>query len=724
MMKPFYEIVDCKIPYKQVFSKGKYYIDLPCSFDLETTSTYTQEGEKIAFPYVWACSIGKENCFYGRTMDEFVLFCQYLKTNFALYIAKQEEKEQEETTEEGEKPKSKPKFSKHLIIYVHNLSYEFQFIRKYFQWETVFAINDRKPLKAVNTMGIEFRCSYMLSGYSLANTAKNLTQHTIKKLVGSLDYSLVRHEETYLTETELEYLENDILIVTYYITEQISLYGDIGKIPLTNTGRVRNYVRNECYYTSKNHRKSSKSKYKKYRQIMEDLTLDASTYKMLKRAFMGGFTHANAIYSGELLENVSSIDFTSSYPSVMVSEMFPMSRFKDVQVESNEHFKELCENYAVVADLKFINIRCKIPQEVYISESKCFSSSKTVVNNGRIFSAGEIQTTLTELDFSIMSQVYEWDSLEYGVVKIAYKAYLPKSIVMAVLNLYQDKTVLKDVAGKEVEYLLSKGMLNSVYGMCVTDIVKDTIVYNDAWGIERVDIEEEIKKYNEAKNRFLYYAWGLWVTAYARKNLWTGILTAGMDYIYSDTDSLKVLNYDKLTGYVEWYNNSIIEKMLKMCEYHKIDSKLLSPKTQDGKVKTMGIWDFEGTYKRFKTLGAKRYLVEKENGEMALTVAGLSKQNGLEYMKEVCENDNKKVFEMFNTEMHIPEDRTGKMTHTYIDEEMIFYCVDYRNEGKEVIVKSAVHLEKTFFTLSVSGEYLEFLKQMKQGYLYKGLNYI
>ena len=100
---------------------------------------------------------------------------------------------------------------------------------------------------------------------------------------------------------------------------------------------------------------------------------------------------------------------------------------------------------------------------------------------------------------------------------------------------------MKGVQGKETEYLLSKGMLNSVYGMCVTDIVKDNAIYSDDdnWGFEKVDIDEEIQKYNDSKNRFLYYAWGIWVTAYARRNLWTGILAVGKDYIYSDTDSIK-----------------------------------------------------------------------------------------------------------------------------------------------------------------------------------------
>src|SRR5699024_4746531 len=140
--------------------------------------------------------------------------------------------------------------------------------------------------------------------------------------------------------------------------------------------------------------------------------------------------------------------------------------------------------------------------------------------------------------------IYNYDEIYIKNAVCYQKGYLPKSIIESVLNLYEDKTQLKGVKGKEVEYLLSKGMLNSIYGMTVTDIVKDNIIYSDTdtWELDEVDVDEEIDIYNNNKNRFLFYAWGVYVTAYARKNLWSGIISVGLDYVYSDTDSLKFLN--------------------------------------------------------------------------------------------------------------------------------------------------------------------------------------
>lgn len=162
------------------------------------------------------------------------------------------------------------------------------------------------------------------------------------------------------------------------------------------------------------------------------------------------------------------------------------------------------------------------------------------------------------------------------------------------------KTTLKGVEGEEVEYLLSKGMLNSVYGMCVTDVVKDNSVYNDTWEIEKVDIDEKITEYNSSNNRFLYYAWGIYVTAYARRNLWTGILSVGGDYVYSDTDSIKCVNFDNHSSYVERYNQTIQNKLELMCEHYNLDKARLTPKTIEGIEKPLGVWEFEGNYNRFK----------------------------------------------------------------------------------------------------------------------------
>jgi len=161
-----------------------------------------------------------------------------------------------------------------------------------------------------------------------------------------------------------------------------------------------------------------------------------------------------------------------------------------------------------------------------------------------------------------------------------------------------------------------------------------------------------------------------------------------------------------------------------MCEHYNIDyEKELLPKTKEGITKEIGVFEIDGHYKRFKTLGAKRYLVELDNDEMEMTVAGLSKKNGLKYLQDNNKN-NTETFNAFNDEMYIPAEHTGKMTHTYLDEPQEHRVLDYLgNEGVGSSL-SSVHLEKADFTLSLARQYIEFIENLKKGYLYKGLEHI
>lgn len=681
-------IITCKPEFIYDYHNN-FYANIPLAFDIETSSTYIED-DKVAFMYIWAFGFA-DSVYYGRTWEEFTELLTRLSTLWEL----------------GGKHKA--------IIYVHNLSYEFQFMRKHLEWEDVFAVDERKPIKALTSENIEFRDSYILSGFSLAKTAENLTTYKIEKLTGDLDYSLVRHSETNITDEEFNYIEHDILIINYYIDEQIQQYGNIGRIPLTNTGRVRDYVKDSCFNVEG---KRDNNKRKKYFKLMENMTLHPKHYNQLKRGFMGGFTHANNLHVGKTVENVYSIDFTSSYPSVMVSEKFPLSNPISIEVDTLEELENLMINYNVIFDVRFKNIESSIYYENYISESKCHVLENATINNGRVYRADVLITTLTELDYHIIKAGYQWEQIEVSNVHYFYSNYLPKPIVNSILELYQDKTILKDVEGREVEYILSKGMLNSVYGMTVTDIAKDNHIYDEGWQLEEIDLTEELDRHNKSKNRFLYYAWGVWITAYARFNLWSGILAMGTDYIYSDTDSIKFFNYDKHKSYIDQYNDELIAKQKQVIKHYDLDETLFRPKTIEGIEKPLGVWDFEGVYSRFKTLGAKRYLTE-ENNRLTLTVAGLSKKNGLDYMIKKA-GSNAGVFNMFNDSLYIPAMETGKNTHTYIDDSKTFEVVDYQGGKLEVTSSSSIHLEEVEFSLNISNDYKRFIESLREGYLLRG----
>ena len=664
-------------------SKDKIYYNLAMSFDIETSSFYedkngviytnddyrklknTVKAEKKAIMYIWQFAI-EENVIIGRTWNDFLYFCKKLYDFLNLK-------------------------ERYIVVYVHNLSYEFQFICKWFNWIDIFADSERKPIKATTDTHFIFKCSYRLSGYSLEVLANNLKSHNIKKMVGDLDYNLIRNSKTPISKEELKYCENDVLIVTSYIDEQINEFGNIEKIPLTQTGKVRRYVRKQCFQN------------KEYQYFIKELTIEKPEYMLLKNAFMGGFTHCNAMYTNKICQNVTSYDFTSSYPTVLISEKYPMSKGKEVYITTETELLNLIKNYCVLVDLQFTNIKTSFMYEQIISSSKCRNVKNPLINNGRIVQADTLIITCTDIDFLNIRDFYKWDSMKIGLCYIYKKDYLPKEFIKTILHLYKSKTELKGVDGKEVEYLHSKELLNSLYGMCVTSIVHDTVNFNGAeWTTENGNLEEELKNYNTDKNRFLFYHWGVWCTAYARNNLYTGIKECRDDYIYSDTDSIKIFNADKHKNYFEKYNEWIVQKLEKCLKYHNIPLDYISPKTIKGETKTLGIWDFDGFYTDFKTLGAKRYIYRKDN-KISITVCGLSKKSG----KEFIENQQK-PFLFFNDGMFVDCEHTGKMTHTYIDREIENIITDYLGNTAYYHEKSFIHLEKTDYLLSLSDMYIKY----------------
>ena len=85
------------------------YFNVPASFDIETSSVQSS-GLKMSLIYEWSFGINGIVT-VGRTWEEYKELIRNVENLFG-------------TSE-----------NVHLIVYVHNLSYEFQFMRKIFEWD-------------------------------------------------------------------------------------------------------------------------------------------------------------------------------------------------------------------------------------------------------------------------------------------------------------------------------------------------------------------------------------------------------------------------------------------------------------------------------------------------------------------------------------------------------------------------------------------------------------
>lgn len=200
-------------------------------------------------------------------------------------------------------------------------------------------------------------------------------------------------------------------------------------------------------------------------------------------------------------------------------------------------------------------------------------------------------------------------------------------------------------------------------------------------------------------------------TSLARRSLWFGgIMKFECDYIYADTDSIKVKNYNtpEHRKAIREYNRYITNKLKEACDFHHIPYSSLRPKTIKGEAKPLGVWDFEGAG-QFKTLRAKSYMTCKD-GKYKITNSGFLGDKVVKYLHTKYGNN---LFDVYNDDLYIPKGYTGKNTHTYIDFPIEGDIIDYKGNKGHYKEMSCVHLESTDYHLKMSPEYLLYLMTLE-----------
>lgn len=618
---------------------GKEYINLVTAFDIET-SKLPNKDESIM--YMW------QFCFnditvIGRTWGEFRNIIEQINND-----------------------------KRTLIVYVHNLSYEFQFLRTVleFRSEDVFMTNPRKILYA-RYKNIEFRCAYLHTNMSLSQYLNKMeTKH--RKLDGDeFDYTKWRSPTTELTEKELEYARNDVLGLCEAITKEMEIEGDtLITIPLTSTGYVRRDAREAM------HRYPRKT-------ILEMLP-DKEEYEFLRRAFRGGNCHANRLHAGRLLENVYSADRGSSYPDVQCNDKFPMSPFTklwNVSIATLEKLRTLDKCFVVEAYFKGIELRYELWGCPYISYDKTIACIGEVIDNGRVLQADYIKMIITDIDLRILEQEYKWENLKFGTCFYADYGMLPDELRKVTIDYFVKKTQLKGVEGQEVYYTKSKNKLNSVYGMMAQDPVKDELKLD---GLEYITVKADVEKTLAKKSAyFMPYQWGVWVTAHARYRLEEGIQLAGDDFVYCDTDCVKSLSE------IDWsiYNKKRI-KASKENGAFAVDPA--------GKLHYMGVYETEKKADKFVTWGAKKYCAEYD-GKLIVTVSGVSRKHSAAELAKYGGISAFKPGMVFRD--------AGGLQAVYNDHEPYIETV----KGENILVTSNVCLLPSEYTLGIATKYEEIL---------------
>ena len=671
------ELFNCKDSKK----RNVNYMDIPCAFDIETTNIYKLKDngdidpilKPFAFMYHWQFCLN-EKVIFGRTWNSFIEWLKILERKLNLSL------------------------NNRLVVYVHNLSFEWQFMHQFIEFDSGFFTEERNPLKIVTTSGIEFRCSSTLSNMSLAKFCENEEGVIHYKLVDTFDYSKIRTPATPLTEEEEAYCYNDVRGLAECIRSRLK-YDTMAGMPMTSTGYVRRDLRHSVQGD------------KKYRQRFVDTQLDVHLYGLNREGFRGGDCHGNLHYIRQILDGngdgLGYDDMVSSYPTRMMLDLFPGGKF--FKMSPKTFYNRDNSDMAMLIQVAFKNIRYTgVHGMPYIPIAKCIKkSAKRVVDNGRILYADFLVMTITDIDLKIILDCYDMD--DYYVNEVWASEYQPldPKIKNVVMDYFRKKTALKGIESKQYEYNKSKNNLNSTYGCMVMRIDHQLIEYDPtdySYHAGDKTLEELLGKFYKSRNNFLSYQHGVWITAHARKALREGMKITGDKTVYCDTDSLVYLG-DHSKEF-EALNNSIIERCKKAGAYAE---------DAEGKIRYMGVWEHEHL-ERFKTLGAKKYVYEKyktdkKTGEKKLetvsTIAGVKKSVGSKYFAE-------HGLEAF--EYGVKISNSGHLTAFYNDDPIHEIVID----NCRIITGANVALVDNSYTFKRDEDYINLIDQNngKVGYIY------
>ena len=733
-------------------------VDLVCSaecgFDIETT---TIDGG--AYMYKWQLVFG-EYLISGRKWEEFFTVMQAIERAYGFGVT---------TTKQG---KRTIRVYKTLIMWIANQGYEFQFFcrrkwngRNIIQLDNdgrydVFADSMRKPIKTIVSFdgkiddgGIVVMDALKFST-SLGQLAKDYGITTKKKttlpdgtVISDLDYKVIRNSQTPLTATEEEYCDADVEILYEWAHYYYNAYVEQCKFsPMTSTGIIRKAV-TESYDNSTDSKDWEKT-----------FTLHPSFteyIRVMNHLYRGGFTYANVSKAGTVHEKVRGMDFTSSYPAVLLQERFPMSEFRYKNIMTVDQLRAwIAKNpdKCWYADFEFTEIiqttdvsveNMSKLHEWKGNPAKLVNDTGAVLDNGKIRYAKHMTVTLCDKDFETYERYYTWKDAAISDFMFADYGYLPEWFTTVIKHYYKKKAYLKaNHLDGTTEYALSKAIVNGLYGLTVEKIHFDNIInIGGKWmklklshkvPEEAVEMAEKYEKAigrdKKSKKRnngvpkvVLSPYWGVWCTAIARNRILKAITELGNDFVYCDTDSVYMTNYEKHKDWFNDWNGNI---------YKWNDANLV-----DKEFHTLGDFDavaLEGEFAEkgdpkafeysFKSMGAKRY-IKWTDDDIHVTVAGLPHGAMVKRAKAAVGDDRKAVVkwivEHFEDGLTIAAEEAMKNAHRYIDEPIDALVTDEFGNTEYMHEESSMIIFPIEFTMKVDNDYNKMMGMSREELMMK-----
>lgn len=376
----------------------------------------------------------------------------------------------------------------------------------------------------------------------------------------TLDYGAYRAPGHQLTQDEMDYISEDVVIVA----KAIKSMHDKGMTKMTaGSNAFADY-------------KKVIGGEKRFRDWFPEPMYDQDLRKA--GCYKGGFTAVNPMYKGKTLGEGASYDVNSLYPSVMASahgEVLPYGEpvlYEGEYVHDSEYplFIQFVEASFTVkpGHIPCLQLRGNlsfIPTE-YVEDSKGYQTM-----------------CMTSVDLNLFFEQYDVHDIRY------IRGYKFKGSRLLFKDYVDKWTKEKIKAGKEGNQgmrTIAKLELNSLYGKMATNPEKQSRMPVLEDGKLRFVLLE--KEYAEAQ----YLPVGAFITAYARAFTIRASQRNYSRWVYSDTDSCYMLGLEPVDG-------------MEVDDYK------------------LGAWKREHVFTRIKALRAKTYVIETDEGQQIVHCAGM-----------------------------------------------------------------------------------------------------
>lgn len=428
----------------------------------------------LTWAYVWyVIHIGQGGLqyLYFRTRQDFIQYLQLLKGN--------------------------------VLIYFHNLSYDFSYLNT----DNILSLlgditvncaySSVKPLAITIGSRIQIRDSLRLFNKSIKDLGAELN---LPKL--DYNYNGERYCNTPLAKKEIDYGFRDVEILkqkyckTYNIQDTCYKKGyNLSQIPFTSTGAIRKDITSERFInTCLQQFKIHKQECKKINDVLHDINI----FNFVYSAYIGGCVYADFTSIGKIVNNIMSIDLTSSYPSSMVFGYYPTSppepitanQFKisynkiintDINTLVKYSFKCLFnKKISGIYRIKVKNVSLKkwykgntYPFITYGLTDKQIKDFVNTLNNiddinkyinigknaryinRKLLSADEIIISLNTIDLWLFTQCYNYDCVEFiqgYEFNVDYDKYFWAIVDKYLVQKTFHKILLKDIDNKNINF--------------------------------------------------------------------------------------------------------------------------------------------------------------------------------------------------------------------------------------------------------------------------------